>query len=312
MTPDLALSTLGGTARRLRPIADDLAAVLAAPARPNASEQHRSLAVGMTAHLIHAADALLAINLGAAAARRAWPVIALSGWPGGSLLAWPILLRIEEYLWRTRIDADDRIAAAEGDPPAPLLSERVDAATLSLAIADQARVDAYGMPILPLSDLSPDVRRAVVSAAAAARYSLSTGDGPAPFRAARDAVLHDLTAGDGIEGAAARFRAALPTPQDRRAALSDALLRGAWPQVAALLGSDTRPYAAAMTMLARGDEPTLRAALHWAGADAAMLESALDRLDPDGDREVDPSGDEPAPITIDAWVARLDGVRGAA
>jgi hypothetical protein len=268
-----------------------LSARLARPLALRLTEEQESLAFGLLRRLI--AD--LAGRLPLASDRDAiWTIWEANGVPDAEVVVPAVMARVEEYRWRRMISAPIAevpmslfIHSDTDSAPEPVvidgtadLTPEVDGAYLALRIADAARSDAMGQPLLPPSELNADLLRGLLLDIAAQDLAL-TGDGgtrAGDLAAAVDTVLADVAHGS-INEAARRYAAAVLeaglVAEIGRAAISDR----DWLALVALVSSRlSTGFAPAAAALIAADDREALALLADMGMDAACSAPLLDAL----------------------------------
>lgn len=269
-----------------------LSARLVRPLALRLTEEQESLAFGLLRRLILDLAGRLPLASDGEAIWAAWEA---NGVPDAEILVPAVMARVEEYRWRRMIPApiadvpmslfhhsDARVA----DEPVLMdgfedLTTKTDQAYLALRIADAARSDAMGQPLLPPNELGTDLLRGVLLDIAAQDLAL-TGDGGAragDLAAAVETVLTEVANDASINQAAGHYAAAVDDAgfiaEIGRAAIADR----DWLALVALVASrlDIGFASAAAALIAAEDGETM-ALLTSMGMDAVSVAPLLDAL----------------------------------
>jgi hypothetical protein len=246
-----------------------------------------------------------------------------------------LLARVEEYRWRRMVGSppaaapvplfapaepssaiiriDEEEAPDDPGAPPPITSE---APYLALRIADSARRDAFGMPLLPPAELPVGLRRALLLDLAAQDLALAGEDGE---RARQLALAIDAqSAGEAattIDRAARDYHHVLAAQGLIGAAASAAMARRDWLAVLALLAADHDiGFSAMAAALLAADDAAVLAATARLGVAAADASALLDALAEVPARPVAPhlprAAEDRGADTVTAVAARAQALRG--
>jgi hypothetical protein len=223
-----------------------LTARLARPAVPRLTEEQEALALGIAERLVLGlAEHLPLASEGA----EIWARWATGGLPASAAVAPVLMARVEEFRWRRMPSfVPAHPGAAIVPAPATALATapgeaeptETELAYLAMRIADAARSNALGQPLLPPGELPAATLRALLLDIAAQDLAL-VGDGggrAGDMAQAIDAILSAGSSGS-IDEAARRYLAGLQAigivPEAAKAALD----RCDWLAVTALLAAVT-------------------------------------------------------------------------
>ncbi len=275
-----------------------LAACLARPGAPRLTEEQEALALGMARRLVLA----LAVPMPLLTPPdQLWARWESDGIPAAGALAPVLLARVEEYRWRrmlpspvadvaaplfaglraetlpiASVGTDAEVAAIPAVPG----DDAAEAAYLALRIADGARRDALGMPLLPPAELRPALRRTLMLDLAAQDLALAgDGDGRAAELAAAIDAHCTGAPPPSIDTAARRYHAVMAERGQLGTAGGAAIARGDWLALVALLAAaqDSGFAATAAALLAASDDAIV-AALARLEIDAGAAAPLLDAL----------------------------------
>ena len=291
-----SLHGLAGAATRWSGHHCALAARLGQPGAVRLTEEQEAMSLGIAGRLVRMIAGQMPLKTDIANIWARWEA---TGIPSAPLIAPSIFARVEEYRWRRMMTgplhdplpglfadmAGKRRSAAllEGIGPegiAPEAAAAVDAALLALRIADGARSDAFGLPLLLPAELPPASLRALLFDAGAQDLAQAGDlDSRAPEIAA--AVESAMTRHQhcAIDAAARAYAAAVEQVGLLAAATSDAMARHDWLAVIAVAAAKAQlRFADAAAALVVADEDVLRQFFVALGLSPAATAPLLDSI----------------------------------
>lgn len=266
-----SLHGLAGAASRWSGHHAALAVRLGQPGAVRLTEEQEAMALGIARRLVRMIAGQMPLKTDIASIWARWEA---TGIPSAQLLAPSIFARVEEYRWRRMMTgplhdplpglfadmAGKRRSAAVPDGIAPESGAAVDAALLALRIADGARSDAFGLPLLLPAELpSAGLRALLFDTGAQDLAQAGDLDSRAPdIAAAVENVLarHRQCA---IDAAARAYTATLEHAGLLVAVTRDAMARHDWLAVIAVAAAKAQlRFADAAAALVAADEDVLR------------------------------------------------------
>lgn len=286
-----SLHGLAGAATRWSGHHCALAARLGQPGAVRLTEEQEAMSLGIAGRLVRMIAGQMPLKTDIASIWARWEA---TGIPSAPLLAPSIFARVEEYRWRRMMTgplhdplpglfadmAGKRRGAAVPEGIAPEAAAAVDAALLALRIADGARGDAFGLPLLLPAELPPASLRALLFDAGAQDLA-QAGDldrrAPEIAAAVESAMArHQHCA---IDAAARDYAAAVEQAGLLVAATGDAMARHDWLAVIAVAAAKAQlRFVDAAAALVAADEDVLRQFFVSLGLSPAATAPLLDSI----------------------------------
>lgn len=286
-----SLQGLAGAATRWSGHNAALAARLGQPGAVRLTEEQEAMSLGVARRLVHMLAAQLPLQTGIDSIWARWESCGL---PSAHLLALPILARVEEYRWRRMMTgplhdplpglfadmAGKRRSTAVPAGVDPEAAVAVDAALLALRVADGARSDAFGLPLLLPAELPPPSLRALLFDTGAQDLAQAGDlDSRAPDIAAaveRALASHGQSQ---IDAAAHGYTATLESLDLLIDATTDAIARHDWLAVIAVASAKAQlRFAETAAALVAADELVLLHFFMELGLTAAATAPLLDSI----------------------------------
>lgn len=268
-----------------------LAARLGQPGAVRLTEEQEAMSLGIARRLVHMIAGQMPLKTDIASIWARWEA---TGIPSAPLLAPSIFARVEEYRWRRMMTgplhdplpglfADmvgKRRSAAVPEGTAAEAAAAVDAALLALRIADGARSDAFGLPLLLPNELPQASLRALLFDTGAQDLAQA---GDLDSRATEIAAAVERAQGDHgqsqIDAAARGYTAALEQAELLVMATTDAIARHDWLAVIAVAAAKAQlRFAEAAAALVAADEDVLRQFFVALGLSPAATSPLLDSI----------------------------------
>ena len=322
-----SLDGLGGAAARWAQHHAALVTRLGQPGAVRLTEEQEALGLGITRRLVQMLASDLPLKTPVTSIWAHWESVGL---PSAAVLAPAIFARVEEYRWRRMMTGPlhDPLPGLFADAggkhrssavPAGIDPQRaavVDAAMLTLRVADGQRSDAFGLPLLLPSELPAQARRAMLfdlGAQDLAQANDLNARAPAIAQAV-ERVMAGL-AECPVDGAARGYVNALETTGLLAVALADAIARHDWLAVIAVVAvrSGWR-FADAAAALVAADELAVQHFFAGLGLETAAVTPLLDSLAEIPGRPG--NGDQPSPAPpsedlVQAVAARANALRAS-